>query len=504
MNGKRNLKNIVFTLLGQIVVLGLALAVPRFMLTGYGSDTNGLVSTVTQIMAYMAMLEAGIGRATRNELYKYIHDNVYDTKNVSRIVSISQNTYRRTTRLYAFIVIILAAVLPFILKTDADHLTVLLIILIEGASGIVSFYFVQCWTDLLAAEGKQYVSSNIDLMYRVLICAVKIIMAAAGVNIIFMELGFFAATIVKLLFFRIYVRKNYSWLNITKDTKRTQLPDKNSFMVAEIAWTVFSSTDMIVLSVFCSTKISSVYSIYYMVFITINKLIDAIFTSLKFNLGQKYHADSEGYKKMHDMFNSVFLGTVTSLTAVAYYLCIPFVRLYTAGISDADYIDTALPMGFSLVLLLSWCRMVAEHLNGIAGFARQLGKISVIEAAVNLTLSVVLVNFLGIHGVLYATVIALPLKIFYCNILADKKILKRSGSVTCRILLTNLLLFFALAALKGFISLNVDSYGQFLVKGLGLTLCSLMLFFTANLFANKDFVVQIRQFASFRNRQNKQ
>ena len=299
MNSKRNLKNIVFTLIGQIVVLGLALAVPRFMLTGYGSDTNGLVSTVTQIMAYMAMLEAGIGRATRNELYKYIHDNVYDAKNVSRIVSISQNTYRRTTRLYAFIVIILAAVLPFILKTDADHLTVLLIILIEGASGIVSFYFVQCWTDLLAAEGKQYVSSNIDLMYRVLIYAVKIIMAAAGINILFMELGFFAATIVKLIFFRIYVRKNYAWLNITKDTKRTQLPDKNSFMVAEIAWTVFSSTDMIVLSVFCSTKISSVYSIYYMVFITINKLMDAVFTSLKFNLGQKYHADTEEYKEYY-------------------------------------------------------------------------------------------------------------------------------------------------------------------------------------------------------------
>ena len=49
-----------------------------------------------------------------------------------------------------------------------------------------------------------------------------------------------------------------SLIHISKE----KLKDSNAFIVTEIAWTIFSSTDMIVLSVFVSTKLSSVYSVY--------------------------------------------------------------------------------------------------------------------------------------------------------------------------------------------------------------------------------------------------
>ena len=251
---KRNFKNLVYTSISQVIVLGLALVVPRFVITGYGSDTNGLIGTVSQIMAYMAMLEAGIGQATRNELYQYIHGDVFDKHHISSVMSVSRKTYRNITKIYALAVILFALFFPFIIKTDVDHFTVTVVILIEGLSGVVSFFFVQNHTNILAVDGKQYVNANVDLIFRVLIYIVKITMAATGVNIIFMEIGFFLATLIKLLIYHYYMKTNYGWINYNHSEKGKKLKDRNSYIVTEVAWTVFSSTDMIVISIFCSTK----------------------------------------------------------------------------------------------------------------------------------------------------------------------------------------------------------------------------------------------------------
>lgn len=486
MNKRRNLKNVIYAFIGQLVVLGLSLFVPRFVLTGYGSDTNGLLSTVGQIIAYMTLLEAGIGQAARNELYRYVKDDVFDKENSSSVMTLSRKVYRNTTKIYALLILVLAVVLPFIIKTDLSYLTVFLVILIEGASSVISFYFVQNYTNILIVDGKQYVNANIDLVFKGLVYAIKIVMALLGVNIILMEIGFFIATLVKIFIYEKYVKKHYGWIDYNANIEGKKLKDRGPYIIMEIAWTVFSSTDMIVISMFCSTKKSSVYAIYYMVFITINKLADAVFTSLKFNLGQIFHKDKEQYKQTHDVFNSVFVGALSALLAVAYYLCIPFITLYTDGVSDTDYIDPALPMGFCLIYLLSWCRMVSEHLIGVAGYAKKLSKVSIIEVVINIVLSVIFVNRFGISGVLYATVIALPLKVIYCNILADRVILKRSVFTTVKILLVNIALFVILASCKYFINVNIDNYLTFFIYGVCFTLCSAVIFLIANVLANKN------------------
>ena len=75
MNKSKFIKNVVFGFGGQLIILALGLIVPRMMISSYGSDVNGLVSTITQIFSYMALLEAGIGQAAKNALYKPIIKN---------------------------------------------------------------------------------------------------------------------------------------------------------------------------------------------------------------------------------------------------------------------------------------------------------------------------------------------------------------------------------------------------------------------------------------------
>ena len=65
-------KNVVVGFTGQLIILLLGMVFPRVILKNYGSDANGLISTITQIFSYMALLEAGIRQAAKNELFKCI------------------------------------------------------------------------------------------------------------------------------------------------------------------------------------------------------------------------------------------------------------------------------------------------------------------------------------------------------------------------------------------------------------------------------------------------
>ena len=140
---KKNSFNAVIGLISQIVIMGFGFIIPRVIIASYGSDVNGLMSTITQIFTYLALLEAGISQSSRNALYKFVQN--FDKKNLSVVLSASRRYYRRVTIIYFFLVILLSVTLPFILKTQVDYVTILFSVLFEGLTNVVAFFFLNTW-----------------------------------------------------------------------------------------------------------------------------------------------------------------------------------------------------------------------------------------------------------------------------------------------------------------------------------------------------------------------
>lgn len=70
------------------------------------------------------------------------------------------------------------------------------------------------------------------------------------------------------------------------------------------------------------------------------------------------------------------MGTMTAMTCVAYLIIIPFIRLYTHGVNDVNYIIPILPALFCSVQLISWSRYIAGNLTGLAGYAKRVAVIN--------------------------------------------------------------------------------------------------------------------------------
>ena len=54
----------------QLILIVISFLLPRLYLENFGSEVNGVLSTIKQIFAYMTLLEAGIGLATTQAMYK--------------------------------------------------------------------------------------------------------------------------------------------------------------------------------------------------------------------------------------------------------------------------------------------------------------------------------------------------------------------------------------------------------------------------------------------------
>ena len=89
---KRNVKkitliNIISNIILQIANIFSWFIIPKIILTYFGSDVNGLVSSITQFLSYITLIEGGVTGVVMASLYKPLVNN--DNKKISAIIKTS-------------------------------------------------------------------------------------------------------------------------------------------------------------------------------------------------------------------------------------------------------------------------------------------------------------------------------------------------------------------------------------------------------------------------------
>jgi O-antigen/teichoic acid export membrane protein len=482
---KKILKNLVAGFGSQLLIMAMSVILPRFILISFGSEMNGAATTITQIFSYIALLEAGIGAASLNRLYKDFA--AADKGEISQTVSATQRYFSRIIPVYVACIIAFGVACPFFANTDVSAATIRQIILIQGISGVVNFYFSNTYSLLLLADGRNYVSSALSVLVKVISTTAQILLILAGFNIVSVQLSLLAAYIVKACILNFYVKRKYPWLQKHPQADLKRLAQRGSFVIHEISYAVFNGTDIFLISVFCSMKEASVYSIYNMVFVAVGTISAVLFNSIDFKLGTQYHNDREGYVKLHDTYEVLTSCFVFAVLSAVMMVILPFVRLYTSGVTDINYVQPVLPVLFAMVQLLSSSRLVSQKLITISGRATATLPNSVAETVINIVASVVLVNVMGMPGVLLGTVIALLYRTNDMIIYANVKILNRCPLNAYKTLLINGALFALMVLGASRFPLQATNYFQFFICGVLSLAATTAVYFGVHLVVNRNF-----------------
>ena len=464
MSKHKGIKNILSGFIGQLITIALGIIIPRLVLLNLGSEANGLLSTVSQIYTYFALLEAGVGNAALQALYGPIGSN--NTEQSNRILAAMQHYYRRTGFVYLAGVLIVGFVFPIVVHSSFSYQTVFLVTILGGLGGVVRYFTQAKYLMLIKADGRNYAETNISTIINVLISVTKIILLCAGCNVIVIQAMYFGYSVLTSFVYVAYVRRSYSWLNLRVAPDLQALSKRNYAFIHQISAMIFNSTDMMILSLFENLKIVSVYGLYTLLFNMASTAVGTINGSIQYRLGQTFcNKHHEKYLCMHDAFEIYNMALVSSLYCIVGIFILPFLRLYTAGVQDINYTDPILPYLFIAVYLLNNGRESSNLVIKFAGHFKQTQWHSVLEAAINVGVSLVGVYFCGIYGVRIGTIAALLYRTNDMIIYANKKILNRSPWKTYRRWLVNLGMFiaFTLISKVAFAHVVLDTYPRIIL-----------------------------------------
>ena len=477
---KKSIYNILTSVMGQVITIAMGIVIPRLVLVNLGSENNGLLSSITQALGYASLLEAGVGLASLQALYKPVAEK--DRTSANAILSATNLYYKRTGLVYLLLVILLAIIYPLIIKTTISYKIVSLVVLISGLPGVVNYYFQGKYKILLQAEGKTYIITNLTTIISILTSAGKIILLLLGFGVIAVQSLYLVLSLLQMTYIACYIRENYKWIDLSAKPAYNKLSQRNSVLAHQLSGTIFSNTDTVILSIFCGLSVVSVYSMYTMLFGMVGTLLSNLAGSITFALGQELGVDQKRYQKLQDSFELVYISLSFSLILVAYIYILPFLQIYTEGISDIDYIDRILPALFVVIALLENSRLSSAKAIHVAGHFKQTQWHAWTEMIINVGVSVLGVIAWGIYGTLIGTIAALLFRANAMIIYANKKILNRSPWKTYRRWLVNLALFVAVTLLSKpiFAHISLDTYPKIILWAAITCVVVIPLFFTVS------------------------
>lgn len=458
MDSKRldkSVKNIVFGILSEIIILVMGLIVPRIVVVSYGSEVNGLLSSTTQILTYLALFEAGLSSVMCNSLYAFFSRK--DKKDISRVYVAGEKYYRRTSLYYGVCLIIISFIFTFGVNTTISHTEVFFTLFLSGLSSVLVFNFSAAIKNVIAADGNYYFISLVNLVVKVLTYAVTIIAALFTLNIISIKaIGLFV-TLTQIVAFRLYFRHKYKWIDKQEKPKNSGFKQRSYYVIHQIAALMFSCTDVTLLTFFTNLTVVSIYTVYNTIMSAFATLMSTVSSSFTFALGQVFAEDIKEYCKLHDAFKLFYIQLNFVLVSVVYCLFVPFINVYMRGV-DINYADKVLALLFCLVSLINSTRMMDNQLASISWHMKQTMPHVVIEAILNLILSVSLMFPFKIYGVLLGTIIAIGFRAIIAPMYSEKYILKRPVGNGYKHAVLNWVIFIGIVYAETKMKFNIVGY----------------------------------------------
>lgn len=408
MRSKKLLLNISSSLILQIVALICGFIVPKLIITSFGSDVNGLVSSITQFLAYITLLESGIGPVVTAALYKPIASK--DKQTIQNILKSAEKFFRVIALIFLVYLVVLAFVYPMIVSEQFSFIYTMSLVVIISISTFAEYFFGMTYKLYIQANQKTYITSFMQIIVYILNTITIVLLIKFGAKIHIVKLMSGIIFVLRPIAQNIYVRKKYK-IDLNKAQKDYKLEQKWDGLAQHIAAVIHNNTDVTILTFFTKITEVSVYSVYALVVNGIKAIVRAFASGLDASFGDMIAKnEKEQLRKSFNSYQFMYYTITTVVYSCAFLLITPFVKVYTAGVKDVNYIRPL--FGYFIVLseFLWSIRLPYSSLTLAAGHFKQTRKGAWVEAISNILISIVLVWKFGIVGVAIGTAVAMTIR----------------------------------------------------------------------------------------------
>lgn len=253
---------------------------------------------------------------------------------------------------------------------------------------------------------------------------------------------------------------------------------------------VLDGTDVIVLTLFSTLSNVSIYSVYYLVVKGVKTLFLSLTNGIESLMGDLW-AKQES-TKLYSLFGwvewTIHTGTTLVFSCTA-ALIVPFIRIYTAGVHDANYVQPLFATLLVLANALHCLRLPYNIMVLAAGHYKQTQNNYIIAAILNVVISVIAVQHAGIIGVAIGTLVAMTYQTFWLSRYISKNLVNWPASHIFKQFLIDLVESFLISFSPKLYVWNVNTYIQWITLSCFTLLIGLFIVIAINTVFYRDKVV---------------
>lgn len=479
-------KEIVLNLTITIGISITLFLVNRYFAFYLGVQNLGLMKLFTQLLAYLNLAEIGLASASTYALYKPLTEKNY--KQISIVINTITSLYNRIFLFILLVGLFLNPVIPFFIKDKIVDKNIYLYWSLYVISTALSYSFVK-YSVLFTADQKFGFVRLIQGGGRIFCQLLQILVIIKLQSFLIFILLLILDNIIQYIFYKIHYKKYYSYIFKTEIKDKSITKNLKNLFWHKIAELIVFNTDLILISKFISLEIVGIYASYQMIIQMIMTIINIVLNVLRPKIG-KFIAENNKEKIFNYWRHLNILSLFSSIlfSSCTYKLINDFIILWLGE----KFILSKLTVFLILMnLFIQNFRGITDIFKDGSGFFDDI-QLPISEALINFILSIILVQYIGLNGIVIGTIasniliicIARPIMVFKrCFDRNTKDYIKIYGNYLILVIVSLLSCNFILK----FISLkNVNSWFDWIVNGVIVGSITFIITFIIFL-NNKDF-----------------
>ena len=396
---KKTLLNVITDVIPMIIVAVLGIYKVKLFIQVLGSETLGLYQLFNNLMVYVALVDGGLTSALLFSLYKPNAQG--DQKKFNEIISGGMKTFSKIG-IYVFL---MAAVISFFIiflikDCSFSYWYIVVTFLLFSLCNVIEYFFVP-YNVLLEVKEKKYILNLIIQLGQIALSIIEIVLLLLHVKFGYIMISHSIVRIITKLIEVYICKKEFPDVNVHEKKKDFSFKKLlNSLIFHKVNGLIGSNIDSLIISSMLGLNAVAIYSTYNYIITMLKNILGKISSSMTALVGNSLQSSKDKMYELFMEFNSL-------LFYIAIVICVPL-TLAINGFIDLFYegeIITSffIAVSFSFILFTYIIKMDAVLFVNAGGLYKETRKCAITDTIVNLILSLTLIHFFGISGVLIAT-----------------------------------------------------------------------------------------------------
>lgn len=405
---KKTSINFIVGVIYQFVFLFSQFILRSVIIQKLGAEYLGLSSVVTSILTVLNLTEMGFASAIVFSLYKPLVDG--DKSKIRALLWY----YRKIYKIIGFIIMAIGlAITPFLhsfinqdVPTDVNIYIIYLVYLVNT---VLSYLLFSYKRSILIADQKNYFITIVNLSLVLVQTIVQITLLILFKNFYLFVFTLPFITLINNLLIAIITRKYYKDYFV-KEELDTQTKEElkikiSGLFIIKLANSSRTGFDNIFISAFLGLSLVAIHSNYYYIVTGVGTFLGIVTNSMSASVGNKVALDTvENNYKDFNKFDFMYM-VITGICCITMFVLYqPFMSVWVGD-------NMLLPFGTmcSFVVYFYCTKMysIRSMYNDVRGLWWEQKFRTIFEAIANIILNLILVIYLGVLGIMLASIITM-------------------------------------------------------------------------------------------------